>query len=63
MPDSEIEKEQLDSQPKKFWRRCERCGYRGDVIYVHGHGQCPTCHNSIDPCCEGQASVKVDARS
>lgn len=33
---------------------CERCGYKGEIVYVHGHGQCPICHNSVEPCCEGQ---------
>jgi hypothetical protein len=32
---------------------CERCGHRGEIVYVHGHGQCPVCKNNCEPCCEG----------
>jgi hypothetical protein len=33
--------------------RCYYCGYEGEIIWVHGHGQCARCHTNIDPCCQG----------
>jgi hypothetical protein len=34
-------------------RRCPWCGVRGDVVHVHGHGQCAACGNNVEPCCNG----------
>lgn len=30
------------------------CGYRGPLIWVHGHYQCPSCGQNVLPCCEAQ---------
>lgn len=32
---------------------CLYCSYTGEIIWVHGHGQCPRCHTNIEPCCDG----------
>ena len=33
---------------------CNRCGYEGDPLYVHGHVQCSLCKQVIDDCCQGE---------
>lgn len=33
--------------------RCPACGHPLQLVYVHGHGQCRTCHTNIEPCCSG----------
>lgn len=39
---------------------CNRCGYEGDPLYVHGHTQCQMCHQVIDDCCQGEKSHNFD---
>ena len=34
-------------------QRCPYCGRVGEVVRVHGHGQCPHCGTNIEPCCAG----------
>ena len=34
---------------------CNRCGYEGDPLHVHGHVQCSLCKQVIDDCCQGEA--------
>jgi hypothetical protein len=33
--------------------RCPYCGRVGEVVRVHGHGQCPHCGTNVEPCCAG----------
>ena len=39
---------------------CNRCGYEGDPLYVHGHTQCQMCRQVIDDCCQGEKSHNFD---
>jgi hypothetical protein len=36
--------------------RCLYCGFVGELIWVHGHGQCARCHINVEPCCQGEPS-------
>lgn len=33
--------------------RCPACGHVLQLVWVHGHGQCRTCHTNVEPCCSG----------
>gem|GEM_PF-1046293 len=33
---------------------CLYCGYRGYLIWVHGHGQCARCGINTHECCSGE---------
>lgn len=33
---------------------CNWCGQITTIVWVHGHGQCALCGNSIDECCRGE---------
>ncbi len=33
--------------------RCPYCGWKGNVVRVHGHGQCGHCGTNFEPCCAG----------
>lgn len=32
---------------------CQYCGHEGDLVWVHGHGQCAQCGINVAPCCDG----------
>jgi C4-type Zn-finger protein len=34
---------------------CPNCGREVQLIWVHGHYQCPYCKNVVISCCEGEA--------
>lgn len=34
--------------------RCPYCAQPLEIVQVHGHGQCATCHTNIQPCCSGE---------
>ncbi|MDJ0835662.1 MAG: hypothetical protein QNK37_04045 [Acidobacteriota bacterium] len=34
-------------------QRCLMCGHRVELVWVHGHGQCPVCKTNVAPCCDG----------
>ncbi len=33
---------------------CPYCLHTGDLVWVHGHGQCEACHVNIEECCRGE---------
>jgi hypothetical protein len=33
---------------------CNYCHSKKDLIWVHGHGQCPDCKYNVDECCRGE---------
>lgn len=33
--------------------RCPQCGALVALVFVHGHGQCPSCKGNVAPCCAG----------
>lgn len=33
---------------------CPICFWRGSMLIMYGHKECPNCKNNIEPCCEGQ---------
>ncbi|MBL7997086.1 MAG: hypothetical protein JNL32_00470 [Candidatus Kapabacteria bacterium] len=48
----------MNNQPRipqsKSIRECPYCRHIGDVVWVHGHGQCANCKINIDECCRGE---------
>ena len=34
--------------------QCLWCGNQVQIIWVHGHGQCPVCGTNIEECCRGE---------
>jgi hypothetical protein len=38
----------------KYARECLYCGNIGELVWVHGHGQCARCGINIDECCRGE---------
>ena len=32
---------------------CLFCGHTVELVYVHGHYQCPVCNTNALPCCDG----------
>ncbi|MBE7492568.1 MAG: hypothetical protein HS108_12535 [Planctomycetes bacterium] len=36
-------------------RHCLYCGFEGELVWVHGHGQCARCGINVEPCCDGAA--------
>lgn len=34
-------------------QRCLFCGHTANMVYVHGHYQCPVCNTNALPCCDG----------
>lgn len=33
--------------------RCPVCGQPLQLVWVHGHGQCSSCGQNVEPCCQG----------
>ena len=33
--------------------QCNFCGQQVELLYVHGHYQCPVCKTNAMPCCDG----------
>lgn len=34
-------------------QQCLFCGHVVQLLYVHGHYQCPVCYTNALPCCDG----------
>lgn len=34
-------------------QQCLFCGHMVQLVYVHGHYQCPACFTNALPCCDG----------
>ena len=47
----------------QYERHCGFCGNISTPLFVHGHGECPICHNNIDECCSGERSQKNEQDS
>jgi len=45
-----------DEAPKntEYDRRCDYCGTKAPVVWVHGHGQCSNCGINVEECCRGE---------
>lgn len=41
--------------------RCPVCGQPLQLVWVHGHGQCTSCGQNVEPCCQGSGD-EVEAR-
>ena len=47
-------KRELKEQPERSVF-CPNCGNEVELIWVHGHYQCPICKNVVVSCCEGES--------
>lgn len=43
--------------------RCPLCHQPSEPVSVHGHVQCRTCGQNVDPCCSGETACGIDAAS
>ncbi len=43
--------------------RCPLCHQPSEPVAVHGHVQCRTCGQNVDPCCSGETACAADAAS
>jgi hypothetical protein len=41
---------------------CPICFWRGSMLIMYGHKECPNCKNNIEPCCEGQQQQECKPR-
>ncbi len=41
-------------------QQCAFCGTVVQLIFIHGHYQCPVCGNNVLPCCEGESENPAD---
>jgi hypothetical protein len=39
-------------QSKQSMNQCVFCGHVAELVYVHGHYQCPVCKTNAMPCCD-----------
>ena len=53
-------KEVFIKQRQSLDINCPWCQALVELLFVHGHQECPNCHRVVEPCCEGSpASAKA----
>jgi len=43
--------------------RCPYCGRDAELVWVHGHAQCPVCGTNVDECCRGEQAPEDDVEA